>query len=99
MEELLATIRRKDNDAILPEEIAAVRHIYSVGDKIRTETKDAFGQTHIKKLKIVRFHPYLVELQHLRTITYADLVCYMRSDETPIKMYDDCPQGRNRKGA
>ena len=87
---------KKDLDAIRPGDIARVRKTFKVGDRIKAETMDAFGGVHIRSMKIVRFLPYLVELLHKRTITYGDLVVYVRSGEKPIKLYEDVPQARRR---
>ena len=92
-------VAKKNLDAIRPGDIARVRKTFKVGDRIKTETMDAFGGVHIRNMKIVRFLPYLVELLHKRTITYGDLVVYARSGEKPIKLYEDVPQARRRRPA
>ena len=92
-------VAKKNLDAIRPGDIARVRKTFKVGDRIKTETTDAFGGVHIRSMKIVRFLPYLVGLLHKRTITYGDLVVYVRSGEKPIKLYEDVPQARRRRPA
>lgn len=93
----MENLAKKSVDAIRPGDIARVRKTFKVGDRIKTETTDAFGGVHIRSLNIVRFLPHLVELQHQRTITYGDLVIYARPGEKPIKLYENAPQARRRR--